>query len=120
MDGIHMHKLSTRCRNQHWEVLVPGANCEVWIQCKSIVDARRMSVSGNLAFDAFQGSRAGAKLPKPSMIAHTCSSTMIVTNERHGLPNMPSSCVANHRYSLTHIQTLINNLLRLAQVVVAI
>jgi hypothetical protein len=57
-----MHKLSTRCRNQHWEVLVPGANCEVWIQCKSIVDARRMAVSGNLAFDAFQGSRAGGEI----------------------------------------------------------
>jgi hypothetical protein len=57
-----MHKLSIRCRSHKWEVLVPGSNCESWIQCKSIADAQQMAASGNLAYDAFQGNRAGEEI----------------------------------------------------------
>jgi hypothetical protein len=52
-----MQRLSMRCINGSWEVLVPFSTGDRWIACRSQQDAHQMSLSGNLAFQAVEGKR---------------------------------------------------------------
>jgi hypothetical protein len=57
-----MHRLATRCRHGTWAVLVPISAGDSWIPCRSMQDARQMSMSGNLAFDAIERQQAGEEV----------------------------------------------------------
>ena len=53
-----MHRLPIRRINGHWEVQVPLDHHSEWIRCGSQRDANKMSLSGNLAYDALEGKRS--------------------------------------------------------------
>jgi hypothetical protein len=54
-----MHKLPIRIANGHWEVQTPLDHHSEWIRCDSQQDAQAMAVSGNLAYEVFEGKRSG-------------------------------------------------------------
>ena len=57
-----MHRLPVRFFDGCWEVQVPLDHRAEWIRCDSQQDAYQMSLSGNLAYDAFERNRAGEEL----------------------------------------------------------
>jgi len=61
-----MHKLSLRCHNGRWEVLVPHGHGEAdkWICCRTEADARQLAASGKLAFEAIERKRSGDEIAK--------------------------------------------------------
>src|SRR5262245_8167119 len=54
-----MHRLPVRCDNGTWEVQVSLDHQIVWIRCDTHQDAQTMSLSGNLAYEAFERKRSG-------------------------------------------------------------
>ena len=54
-----MHRLSIRCLRGKWEVLAPSVDSDFWIRCKSLEDARKLSQSGKLTFEALEGQSKG-------------------------------------------------------------
>ena len=58
-----MHKLPTRCVDGHWEgPEIPVNSHSAWIRCESQEDSRRLSDSGNFAFDAIERKRTGEEI----------------------------------------------------------
>jgi hypothetical protein len=57
-----MHHLPVRCLNGYWEVQIPLDHHNEWIRCDSQQDAHQLSLSGNLAYEAFERKRSGEEI----------------------------------------------------------